>query len=395
MERVSADRLARMLGAWQTAGEPVGNALRDALAELIDGAHLPAGQKMPGQRDLAGVLGLARGTIARVYTALEDGGRLRAVRGSGTFVRHPRLAAESGQGRLASFDDGAPGAVLHLSSGALPGTEAVARALPEVGRLLHEHHLSDTGYHPAGLPELRETVAAGFSARSLPTNTDEVLITAGSQQAIWLLATALTGPGDLVLVEDPTYRGALEAFARSGARLHGIPVTMAGTDPNLLAHEAPRADLIYLQPSLHNPTGVHAGAGRRRELAEALSRSDALVIDDQSNAELSWTRSEVLPGFERLVDPARLLVVGTLSKLFWGGIRVGWIRGPRSVIGRLTDLRRSLDLAGSVLDQLAEGASLLDVRAFRSRDRGARGYPADLAFLAPCRRVRTVDRHRN
>src|SRR5690625_53794 len=94
-----------MLGAWQTADEPAGNALRDSLAELIDGAHLPAGQKMPGQRDLAGVLGLARGTIARVYTALEDGGRLRAVRGSGTYVRHPRLAAESGQGRLASFDD--------------------------------------------------------------------------------------------------------------------------------------------------------------------------------------------------------------------------------------------------------------------------------------------------
>jgi len=353
VERVSADRLARMLGAWQTADEPAGNALRDSLAELIDGAHLPAGQKMPGQRDLAGVLGLARGTIARVYTALEDGGRLRAVRGSGTYVRHPRLAAESGQGRLASFDDRTPEAVLDLSSGALPGTEAVARALPEVGWLLHEHHLSDTGYHPAGLPELRETVAAAFSARGLPTNTDEVLITAGSQQAIWLLATALTGPGDLVLVEDPTYRGALEAFARSGARLHGIPMTMAGADPNLLAHEAPRADLIYLQPALHNPTGVHAGTGRRRELAEALSRTDALVIDDQSNAELSWTRSDVLPGFERLVDPARLLFVGTLSKLFWGGIRVGWIRGPRSVIGRLTDLRRSLDLAGSMLDQLA------------------------------------------
>lgn len=353
MDGVSVDRLARMLGAWQTEDEPPGNALREALAELIDGAHLPAGQKMPGQRELAGVLGIARGTIARVYTALEDSGHLRAVRGSGTFVRHSRLAAESGQGRLTSFDDGAPGVVLDLSSGALPGTEAVARVLPEVGRLLHEHHLAETGYHPAGLPELRETVAAGFSARGLPTHSDEVLITAGSQQAVWLLATALTGPGDLVLVEDPTYRGALEAFARSGARLRGIPVSMAGADPNLLAHEAPRADLIYLQPSLHNPTGVHTGAVRRREIADVLSRSDALVIDDQSNADLSWTRSEVLPGFERLVDPARLLLVGTLSKLFWGGVRVGWIRGPRPMISRLTELRRSQDLSGSVLDQLA------------------------------------------
>lgn len=353
MAGISADRLARMLGSWKDESELPGPALREALAELIDGAHLPAEQQMPGQRHLADALGLARGTIARVYSSLEASGHLRAARGSGTFVCHPRHAANFGHGRLTSFDGGAPGVVLDLSSGALPGSEAVARVMPEVGRLLHEHQLAGTGYHPAGLHELRETVAAGFSARGLPTDADEILITAGSQQAVWLLATALTGPGDLVLVEDPTYRGALEAFARSGARLHGIPVSMAGADPSLLAHEAHRADLIYLQPSLHNPTGVHTSAKRRRELADALSHSTALVIDDQSNADLSWTRAEVLPGLERLVDPERLLVIGTLSKLFWGGVRVGWIRGPRAVIRRLTDLRRSLDLSGSVLDQLA------------------------------------------
>nr|WP_168720658.1 PLP-dependent aminotransferase family protein [Streptomyces sp. SAT1]ANO42483.1 hypothetical protein A8713_035080 [Streptomyces sp. SAT1] len=362
--RGEAERVARLLGAWRT-GAPAAAALRDALAELIDGGHLPSGRRMPGQRDLAGALGVARGTVARVYADLTADGRLAARHGSGTYVRGARGGGRPGEGRLASFDDGRP--VTDLSSGALPGSELVAEVMPEVGRLLRRH-LPDSGYHPAGLPELRQALAADFTGRGLPTGPDEIVITAGSQQAVWLIATALTGPGTRTLVEDPSYRGALEAFAGAGGRVQGVRFTPAGTDLGLLdgaAAAAGGAGLLYAQTALHNPTGVHTPAPHRRELAAIAARHGLLVVDDQSQADLAWHRSEPLPGLDRLADPARLLTVGTLSKLFWGGIRVGWVRGPREIVGRLVEVRRAVDLGSPVADQLA--ALLLLPRAAAQR----------------------------
>lgn len=366
MARIPAERLVRLLGDWQDGTRASARALQAALAEVIDGAHLPAGQQMPGQRELAGALGVARGTVARTYAGLVESGHLSARHGSGTVVRLPRHVTGLGEGRLTSFDDGGARPVHDLSSGALPGSQLLAGVLPEVGRLLGEHHLDEAGYHPAGLRELRTAVATMTTEQGLATGPEEVMITAGSQQAVWLLATALTGPGSLVVTEDPTYRGALEAFAGTGARVQGVPVSATGVDVDLLARAAARADVVYLQPSLHNPTGVHTSLARRRQIADALAGTSALVVDDQSSADLSWTRSDRLPGLEHLVDPDRLLVVGTLSKVFWGGIRVGWIRGPRTLIGRITDLRRSLDLAGSVLDQLAAVLLLPQIGAQRA-----------------------------
>jgi DNA-binding transcriptional MocR family regulator len=359
--RGEAERVARLLGAWRTTA-PAGTALRQALAELIDGGHLPPGRRMPGQRELAGALGVARGTVARAYGDLVADGRLAARHGSGTYVRGARGPARPGEGRLTSFDDGRP--VADLSSGALPGSDLVAEVMPEVGRLLR-HHLRGAGYHPAGLPELRQALAADFTRRGLPTREDEIVITAGSQQAVWLIATALTGPGSLTLVDDPSYRGALEAFAGAGGRVQGVRFTSAGTDLGLLAHTAAAADLLYAQTALHNPTGVHTPGPRRRALAELAARHGLLVVDDQSQADLAWHRSQPLPGLERHADPGRLLTVGTLSKLFWGGLRVGWVRGPREIVGRLVEVRRAVDLGSPVADQLA--ALLLLPRAARQR----------------------------
>ncbi|WP_189934232.1 aminotransferase-like domain-containing protein [Streptomyces sulfonofaciens] len=351
--RTNADteRVARLLGAWRRSGAPVGVALRDALAELIDGSYLPTGRRMPGQRDLAAVLGVARGTVVRAYTELAASGRLASRRGSGTYVRGAAGPARPAEGRLSSFGGGRD--VVDLSSGALPGSELVGRVMQQVGRQLRAHHLQGTGYHPAGLAELRAALAARCTERGLPTRADQVMVTAGSQQAVWLIATALAGPGTSTLVEEPSYRGALEALAAAGGRVRGVPCTPAGIDLDLLQAAVADADLLYVQTALHNPTGVHTPQPQRRQLAETAARHGTLVIDDQSQADLAWFRSEPLPGLERMADPDRLLIVGTLSKLFWGGLRVGWVRGPREIVGRLAELRGSVDLGGPVTDQLA------------------------------------------
>ncbi|MGW3291412.1 aminotransferase-like domain-containing protein [Streptomyces sp. NPDC001002] len=345
-----AERVARLLGVWRDKA-PVSVPLRDALAELIDGSYLPAGWRMPGQRALATALGVARGTVSRAYAELTASGRLSATRGSGTYVRGAVGLVRPDEGRLTSFGDGE--VVVDLSSGALPGSELVAGVMPEVGRQLRERHLQDTGYHPAGLPELRAALAARITAQGLPTRADQVMVTAGSQQAVWLIATALAGPGTSTVVEDPSYRGALEALAAAGGRLRGVPFTRTGMDLNLLEAAVADADLLYVQTALHNPTGIHMPEAQRRALADIAARHGTLVVDDQSQSELGWFRSDPLPGLERMADPERLLVVGTLSKLFWGGLRVGWVRGPREIIGRLAALRGGIDLGGPIADQLA------------------------------------------
>ncbi|MER6224381.1 aminotransferase-like domain-containing protein [Streptomyces sp. 900105755] len=357
-----AERVVRLLGVWRGEAS-VSVPLRDALAELIDGSYLPPGWRMPGQRALAAALGVARGTVARAYAELMASGRLAAARGSGTYVRGAVGLVRPDEGRLTSFGGGQ--VVVDLSSGALPGAELVAEVMPEVGRQLRRHHLGGTGYHPAGLPELRAALAARITAQGLPTRADQVLVTAGSQQAVWLIATALAGPGTVTLVEDPSYRGALEAFAGAGGRVRGVPCTPAGVDLNLLEAAVADADLLYVQTALHNPTGVHMPEAQRRALAGLAARHGTFVVDDQSQAELGWFRSDPLPGLERMAAPERLLIVGTLSKLFWGGLRVGWVRGPREVVGRLAALRGGIDLGGPVADQLA--ALLLLPRADRQR----------------------------
>ncbi|WP_433341229.1 PLP-dependent aminotransferase family protein [Streptomyces sp. CA-253872] len=364
--RAGAGTVSRLLGDWRSEGVAVHVALRDALAELIDGAYLPAGQRMPGQRELAAALGVARGTVVRAYAELTEAGRLVARHGSGTYVRGTAAAAgRAGEGRLRSFDDRP--VVADLSSGALPRSPLVADVMPDVGRLLAEGSPDDTGYHPAGLPALRSALADRFTARGLPTREDQILVTAGSQQAVWLVATALTGPGTLALVEDPSYRGALEALAGAGARVRGVPFGPSGLDLGLLEAAAPGARLLYVQSALHNPTGVHTSGERRQELAALADRHGLLLVDDQSQAELGWFRSEPLHGLERYADPERLLVLGTLSKLFWGGLRIGWVRGPRELVGRLAELRRGIDLGGPVAEQLA--ALVLLPHAARERER--------------------------
>lgn len=369
MAQSRSDRIARLLGNWQAEAATPAEALRLSLAALIEGARLPAGQKMPGQRELADALGIARGTVSSTYGSLISSGHLTARQGSGTYVRALKTIGQGGDGRLTSFDEHSPRIVADLSSGALPGTAFLSRIMPEMGRQLHEHYLDEAGYYPAGLPALRAEIAALVTEQGLATSSENILITAGSQQAVWLIATALTEPGSLVVVEDPTYRGALEAFAGTGARTRGVPFGPSGIDIGLLASAAKAADLVYLQPALHNPTGIHTSSVRRAQVARIFDDSRALVVDDQSSADLAWTRSQRLHGLERHMDPARLLVVGTFSKLFWGGIRVGWIRGPKAIISRLTDLRRGIDLSNSVLDQMAALLLLPSMEAQRDARR--------------------------
>ncbi|MFB9956594.1 aminotransferase-like domain-containing protein [Cellulomonas denverensis] len=351
--QIGTAELVRLLGHWQDPGTGSAEALRSALADLIEDGTLPAETRLPAQRATAGALGVARGTVDRVYRLLIDDGLVVSHQGSGTFVQRPgqhRRARDGG--RLSSFT--AAPEQIDLSSGALPAAPGVPEVFGQVAELIGHRYAHRDGYFPAGLPDLREALAAQLTADGVPTTADQLLVTSGSQQAVWLVAQTLIGAGDTVVTEDPTYRGALGVFGAAGARVRAVPTGPHGVDTGLLAAAlAHRPRLLYLQTALHNPTGVHTGRAHRSEIGRLADRHGTLVVDDQSCADLPRIRSGRLGGMDARTDPTRLITIGTTSKLFWGGLRIGWVRADPPVIRSLTATRSAVDLGSAVADQLA------------------------------------------
>ncbi|WP_428951309.1 PLP-dependent aminotransferase family protein [Streptomyces sp. cg35] len=357
MSRITVPRLSRLLTGWAADGPgALPRRLATALAELADRGDLPPGTVLPSQRELAAVLGVSRSTVTAAYAILEGDGRLESRRGSGSRLRGPGAPdRRGGEGRLASFDFRS--GMLDLSSGALPGLPLVADALAALRPADLHGPLATDGYHPHGLPELREGIAASYRSAGLPTAAEQILVTTGSQQAVWLIAQALVEPGDTVVVENPTYRGALEALRARGARL--VPVggdrPGAGRDGadvealRALLRTSLRPRLVYLQPSAHNPTGRSWDSAARQAWSTTLTEHGLVAVEDSSCAELSLSGDDAAPPVPL---PASDFTIGTFSKLFWGGLRIGWVRASPTAVARLGGIKKAIDLSCPVLDQL-------------------------------------------
>ncbi|MFF8712796.1 PLP-dependent aminotransferase family protein [Streptomyces sp. NPDC015184] len=355
MDRIPPTRLSRLLTGWSRGGPgPLPQLLAQALRELAQRGDVAPGTLLPSQRALASALGISRSTVTAAFGMLEAEGWLESRQGSGSRLRGSGTMGEPvTEGRLASFATRDGG--IDLSSGALDGLPAVAEAVGDLSAHDLSAALTGDGYLPYGLPELREGIADYHRAAGLPTSPEQILVTAGSQQAVWLITQGLVEPGDTVIVEDPTYRGALEALRARGARLVPLPAdTTPGDNAAALArlarHVRPR--LVYLQPAVHNPTGRGMTEHTRRTWAAVLAEQGLYTVEDNAYAELSLHHDVAPVSLAGLLPPAATATVGTLSKLFWGGLRLGWIRASTTVIRRLADIKRSVDLACPVVDQM-------------------------------------------
>jgi DNA-binding transcriptional MocR family regulator len=204
-----------------------------------------------------------------------------------------------------------------------------------------------------GLPALRSAIARHLTGWGVATTEEQVLVTHGAQQAIGLAGALFLERGDTVLVEDPTYLGSIDIFAGLGARLSTVPV---GGDAgwlarvkDLVARAAPR--LIYLMPTFHNPTGAVMPEACRRGLAKLAREARVPILEDNTLADLSLSGKPPAP-IAAFDSTAPVLTVGSLSKLFWGGLRIGWIRGSEELLARITRLKIMADLGGSLVGKL-------------------------------------------
>jgi len=343
--------LAERLGRWPAGRGPLPVLLAARLRALIDEGELPPGEPLPPDRALALALAVGRSTVIAAYDLLRLDGRIVRRQGSGTRVAG---TGPAGPGQTTTSEPiflnllEPPDGVIPLACAAPYApppelTEAYARIVPVLAATS-----GDIGYYPAGHPALRRAIAERYARHGIRTSPERILVTTGAQQALSLLARALLAPGDRVLVEGPTYPGALEAFREVAAVPRTLPT---GLDGLPAAARRRRAALAYVISTCHNPTGSVLPAPARRALVSAANAADIPLIDDEVLADLGFPGTQMPPPLAAYADT--VISVGSLSKSVWGGLRLGWVRGPGPLIARLARLLAVYELGGNVPAQLA------------------------------------------
>src|ERR1700742_1066986 len=377
---IGRHQLARLLEGWVAGDGALHTRLTGRLRSLVWSGLLPAGTRLPSERILADALTVSRNTVGAAFDELRGEGIFSSRRGDGTYVSLAgRHTLSRGDDRLRSFlpppalaGPDPAGPRIDLRSAALPGLDLVTAEIDRLSGADLRDLVRTHGYLPAGLPTLREAVAGYYTDLGLPTTEDQVVITSGAQQALRLVATALLEPGAAVLIEEPSFRGAIEVLRSAGARLIAVPSGPRGIDVAALrrAVREHRPALIVIQSTVHNPTGsVLDESGR-----QALASLDVPVLDDATLYDTLVDAPLAKPTAAYGSGP--VLTIGSASKSFWGGLRVGWLRADPATVAALTSVKGGEDLGTSVLAQQVTARPLARLAAARLRPRigGPRDY---------------------
>jgi DNA-binding transcriptional MocR family regulator len=360
---MDSHQMVQLLGPWSEQSGPLYERLAHAFEQVIRTGELPAQTRLPAERWLAQCLGVSRSTIVAAYALLQEGGWVTSRRGSGTQVctfspqRSLRLRRQQlnplARGPVMDSYLSDHLEAIDLSAGAPAWPTGFASE--ECALLPHEiaASLEQYGYVPQGLSGLRQAIAEYYTRSGLRTRPEQILVTTGAQQAIGLLATLLLQRGDTVILENPTFFGAIDTFRAAGARLAGIPIDASGLDLQRVSEllSARVAQCLYLIPTFHNPTGNTLTEMQRRQLVKMAQQVNMPLIEDLTLAN-NVLEGEPPPPLATYAQDGGVITIGSLSKLFWAGLRVGWIRGSVPLIERLARLKALTDLGSSMISQL-------------------------------------------
>ncbi|MBU1377515.1 MAG: PLP-dependent aminotransferase family protein [Alphaproteobacteria bacterium] len=349
--RIGPASLTRLLGAWR--GERTGPAYRqlaDGLRLLVLDGRLPLDVVLPGERELAQALEVSRTTVTAALGRLRDDGFLDRRQGAGARTRLPGGPGERGMASLLAGSEG--DGLIDMASAAPPAAEQVHQAFVSAISALPAH-LPNHGYAALGLPILRETIAARYTRRGLPTMPDQIMVTNGAQHALALMLRLTCGPGDRVVIDHPTYPHAIDAIQRASCRPAPVGLPGEGWDVEgvaaALRQSGPR--LAYFIADFHNPTGRWMTPQTRTAIVEAAARARTTLIFDETLIDLALDLPIQPYAFD---EPDEGLVrLGSTGKSFWGGLRLGWIRADVPTIQALAARRSSIDLGTPILEQLA------------------------------------------
>jgi len=346
--------------------------LVDRFAAAIDSGELEPGEKLPPTRELAELVGVNHLTAARVYRRLSELGYVTASVGRGTFVRTlaPAGSAELGDDwqiyALPDHELSYSEQVLAdaMSSAGQPGLISLAVGWPsprlyptdELARITADVFAEEGGealsYLPAeGLYALREQLAARGRRFGFADDPDEIVVTSGAKQGIHLTARAALEPGDVAVVESPTFTGMITNLRATGARVIGVPVDEDGFDIGQLERLLTRHEvkLVALQTACQNPTGRDISEERRTRLAELAMERNFFVLEDRVYADANFTREPARA--LRELAPAHVIYVNSLSKVVGGGLRTGWVAARGPIRERIATLKLEADFHSATLIQ--------------------------------------------
>ncbi|HEX2478738.1 MAG TPA: PLP-dependent aminotransferase family protein [Geminicoccaceae bacterium] len=315
-------------------------ALVEALAQDIGDGRLPAGTRLPPQRELAYRLGVTVGTVSRAYALAAQRGLVSGEVGRGTFVRDATAPVD----RASRASDGAGDAIkLTINAPPDPCYRAVLGERLAALAAGSGAAFDLWGYTPKpGLLEHRAAGARWIGGVGVPAAPERTLLTGGAHQAIVVAFAALARSGDRVLIEALAYSGVCHVAERCGVRLHGLAMDDEGLLPEALA-AACRADgarLLFVNPTAHNPTTATMSIARREAIVALARRHDLIVIEDDVYGRLPEER---LPPLAALA-PERTVYIGSASKSVAPGLRLGVLLCPPQLVQRLADAQHDLFL---------------------------------------------------
>jgi len=367
----------------QNAGASLQTQLCLKLKAIIEAGSFKPAEPLPSSRELAKDLHVSRNTVIAAYDRLVGEGYLEAKARSGLFVTSSladlKHLPPHRKGTLSSADPSTKSPVPRLDTPppfrpCQPDVRLFPLALWNRmrSRSLKEHGSRILHYQsnfPAGLPALRQSLAGYLrDSRGVRCDWRQIAITTGSQQALFLLAHLLLKPGDRVLMEDPGYLGARLAWNSAGASVQPAPVDENGIVPSF--RESPSPSLVYTTPSRQFPTGACLPLARRAALLDHAAKLSAWIIEDDYDSEFRYTRPP-LPSLHSLDSSNRVIYLGSMSKVLFPSLRIGYLVLPDSLVDKFSSLRAVVDDHGPLIDQ-ATLAEFISSGAFYTHIRRCR-----------------------
>ncbi len=359
---------------------PLYQQIKTHLRQGILSGSLAADTRLPASRQLARDLGVNRITVENAYSELEADGLVFSHVGSGTYVLPPNpLPPGPKNNPEISWPLWQQSIQVNNIVSKLGGTEEMLKAAGHPNPINFASGISDSRQFPAeefrktiqsvmrrdgiaamdygernGFAPLREGITHILASQGLQTRPENIIITAGSQQAIGLVSQLILKPEDVILVESPTYSIAMELFRALGFRIVGIPMDNQGMQveklERLLQQHHPK--LIYTIPNFHNPTGTCLNSARRRQLMVLADRYNIPILEDDFVGDLRY-EERAQPSLKALDPGGQVIYVSTFSKMLMPGLRVGFLVADGPVYDSLLGLKRLSDLATSTLIQRA------------------------------------------
>lgn len=366
--RSRASGIPLLIAVDRTIEKPLHRQIYDAFRTAIVEGKLRRGQRVPSTRTLASEIGVSRFPVLNAYTQLLAEGYFESRVGAGTVVSswipNRATSSEAGGARLVANRSG-PRKVAHRASTLPPqrrapwirnwGAFVVGQVafdrfpLPIWSNLVARHcrTMDAKAFHygdQMGSQGFRETIADYLrTARSLHCEADQIMIVSGSQQALEVTARVLLDPGDRIWMEEPGYGLARMVFTVAGCRVVPVPVDAEGLNVSAGIQRSRKARAAFVTPSHQFPLGVSMSASRRLQLLDWAQQTGAWILEDDYDSEYRF-ESPPIPALQGLDTNARVIYIGTFSKVLFPSLRLGYIVIPPDLVEHFISIRRAMDI---------------------------------------------------